>query len=130
MRSACLVFCFYMATASAAFAQVKIDWNLAKPSPDFGQGMADAYRQGQAMAAERQRQQQALVEQQRRDQAYEAQRQAYASQSQANADRVALAKQMGGLIAQGLCDEAKNLALKAGEFDMAERSIHLCTATR
>ena len=39
----------------------------------------------------------------------------------------ALRKAVGAAAAEGRCDEAKAMALKAGDFDLAERAASLCS---
>jgi hypothetical protein len=44
--------------------------------------------------------------------------------AEARADR---ARRVGALMAAGNCDGAKNLAVSEGDFDMAQRTVTLCT---
>jgi hypothetical protein len=51
-------------------------------------------------------------------------REARARQAADNAEQ--LRRNVGGLVAAGDCDGASRLALKAGNFDLAERAAQLC----
>jgi hypothetical protein len=44
--------------------------------------------------------------------------------------RMPLSACVGRLVVEGRCDDAKKLALRNGDFDLAERVVPLCTAAR
>jgi len=93
-------------------------WTSA-PAPwtAYNNAYQNGWNQSQQMldSLNRARQQRAMAEQQRQAQA-------------AEAERAERERQAGAMIAAGNCEDARNYALKAGDFDLAQKVDAACKA--